>query len=53
MKLRLLVVCNKNGQKTNPILQYWDTESITWIDVPVFECKDYELYLYNSDKDAA
>jgi len=42
MRLRWLVICDKNGNKTQPVLQYWDDVLRWWIDVPVVEVKESE-----------
>ena len=52
MRLRYLITCDKNGVKTEPMLQYWDDESNRWECVPWVECKTWEEEAYSKDKDA-
>jgi hypothetical protein len=41
MELRWLVLCNENGVKTAPILQYLDNDG-KWQDVDYVEMKTWE-----------
>jgi len=50
MKLRWLKLCDKNGVKTESILQYWDGKS--WKDVTLFECKTWQEDKYLQDENA-
>ena len=43
MNLRWLIVCDKNGQKTEPILQYYDVEYKRWCVVRIEEIKEWKL----------
>jgi len=40
MKLRWLIICDKNGRKTEPELQYYDKDWGTWTPIPIVEEKD-------------
>lgn len=51
MKLRWFVVCDKDGRKTNPELQYWDEGYQMWDGIPYVECKDYEEAQYMSNEE--
>lgn len=42
MKLRYVITCNKNGRKSEPCLQFWNTQYKRWENIPVFECEDWE-----------
>lgn len=50
MMLRWLVVCDADGQKTEPELQYWNETLRLWTPVGWVECKEHEVHSYNSDK---
>jgi len=39
-EFRFIILCDRNGVKTDPKLQYWDTVYDEWIDVPLFEIKN-------------
>jgi len=41
MKLRFLILCDKNGVKSEPSLQVFD-EDFGWEDVPIEEMKTWE-----------
>ena len=40
MELRWLIICDKNGRKTEPELQYYDVDCATWFPVKMVEEKD-------------
>jgi len=40
MELRWLIICDKNGRKTEPELQYYDKFCATWLPVEMVEEKD-------------
>ena len=42
MKLRYLVICDKHGQKTEPMLQFYNKEFKTWDYVDGYEIKEGE-----------
>ncbi len=43
-KLRWLVLCNENGVKTEPALQYKESEEDIWEDIDYEEMKTWEYY---------
>ena len=42
MELRWIVLCDKNGRKTKPDLQFWNEDDEIWEDVPYVEMKTWE-----------
>lgn len=52
MKLRFLIVCDTFGQKSDPVLQYWDVEEGIWKAVGTVECKTWDEEACNLDEEA-
>jgi len=51
MKLRWFSVCDKDGVKTHPELQFWCEEIERWESVKYVECKvsQYEDYMQSKN----
>ncbi len=43
MEFRWLVLCNKHGKKTVPVLQWRMDSMLNWKDVPMEEFKDWQV----------
>lgn len=51
MVLRWLILCDKQGVKLDPKLQYWEPHTERWIDVRVVECKVHEEIFFQGKYD--
>lgn len=51
MRLQWKTVCDKNGGKTEPVLQYWDEEFNQWVDIRHVEVKTWEVEESNAIRD--
>ncbi len=47
--LRWLIVCDEDGNKSQPILQYWNHDINCWCQVEGTECKVGDLDTCNND----
>jgi hypothetical protein len=39
--IRWLILCDRNGRKTEPILQIWDNDNGRWLDIDTVEIKEW------------
>ena len=46
MKLKYIVVCDEHGNKTEPILHYWNKDANAWEVVQTVEVKEWEYDEY-------